>query len=74
MTWQDLRPGADLIARTRTAFLAALRVRYSSPLFRLPTAVAIRQQLRFHNTGPHQARSECCLNVQRISACAFCSL
>lgn len=28
--------------------------RYSSPLFRMPTAEHIKQQLRFHNTGPEQ--------------------
>ncbi len=54
---QDLQPWPELIGRTRDAFLAALRVRYSSPLFRLPTAAAIQQQLRFHNTGKDQVCS-----------------
>jgi hypothetical protein len=35
-------------------FLELLRLRYSSPLFRLPTAAHIKEQLRFHNTGPQQ--------------------
>ncbi|PSS35252.1 Pullulanase [Actinidia chinensis var. chinensis] len=33
-------------------FLNVLRIRYSSPLFRLRTANAIQQRVRFHNTGP----------------------
>ena len=38
----------------REQFLVLLRLRYSSPLFRLPSAAAIRSQLHFHNTGPNQ--------------------
>jgi len=38
----------------REQFLVLLRLRYSSPLFRLPSAEAIRSQLHFHNTGPNQ--------------------
>ncbi|XP_027364893.1 pullulanase 1, chloroplastic isoform X2 [Abrus precatorius] len=33
-------------------FLNLLRIRYSSPLFRLKTANDIQQRVRFHNTGP----------------------
>ncbi|XP_030930218.1 pullulanase 1, chloroplastic isoform X2 [Quercus lobata] len=33
-------------------FLNLLRIRYSSPLFRLKTANAIQERVRFHNTGP----------------------
>ena len=29
-------------------------MRYSTRLFRLPSATAIARQLRFHNTGPSQ--------------------
>lgn len=54
---QELRPGPELVQRTKAAFLAALQVRYSSPLFRLPTAAATRAQLRLHNTGPQQVLS-----------------
>lgn len=54
MLLQELQPGPELIDRTKQAFLAALRVRYSSPLFRMPSAAAIAAQLRFHNTGPRQ--------------------
>jgi hypothetical protein len=53
---QDLKPSGDLIAATKARFLELLRLRYSSPLFRLPTAARIRAQLRHHNTGPGQVR------------------
>lgn len=53
---QELQPGGELIRRTREAFLASLRIRYSSPLFRLPTAAAVERQLRFHNTGRDQVK------------------
>lgn len=33
-------------------FVNVLRIRYSSPLFRLKTANAIQKRVRFHNTGP----------------------
>ena len=36
-------------------FLAFLRQRYASPLFRLPNAAAISAQMRLLNTGPNQA-------------------
>ncbi|WIA10447.1 hypothetical protein OEZ85_010639 [Tetradesmus obliquus] len=48
------RPSPAIIARQAAYFKALLRVRYSSPLFRMPTGEHIRQQLRFHNTGPQQ--------------------
>ena len=40
---------------SKAHFLELLRVRYSSPLFRLPQASHIKQQVSFHNTGPMQA-------------------
>ena len=36
-------------------FLGYLKLRYSSPLLRLPNAAAITAQMQLHNTGPHQA-------------------
>ncbi len=44
----------ELVFGCREQFLVLLRLRYSSPLFRLPSAEAIKSQLRFHNTGPNQ--------------------
>ena len=58
---QDLKPSGQLIAATKARFLELLRLRYSSPLFRLPSAAHIQQQLRHHNTGPDQARRNCLL-------------
>ena len=43
------------MAATKARFLLLLRLRYSSPLFRLPSAAHIHNQLHFLNTGPQQA-------------------
>ncbi|KAA6416889.1 MAG: pullulanase chloroplastic-like, partial [Trebouxia sp. A1-2] len=50
----ELQPSTNLIKLCREQFLVLLRLRYSSPLFRLPSAEAIQSQLHFHNTGPDQ--------------------
>ncbi len=50
----SMKPGPAEIAWSRDAFRDLLRIRASSRLFRLPTAEAIAQRLRFHNTGPTQ--------------------
>ena len=39
---------------SKAYFLELLHIRYSSPLFRLQQAAHIKQQVRFHNTGPSQ--------------------
>jgi len=49
-----LRPSHADIAFTRDAFRDLLRIRASSGLFRLTTADAVQQRLRFHGTGPGQ--------------------
>ena len=49
-------------------FLAFLRLRYSSPLFRLPDAAAISAQMKLLNTGPNQA-SLPCLNIAFVCVC-----
>lgn len=54
LTTQDLKPGSQLIAASKARFLELLRLRYSSPLLRLPSAAHIQAQLRHHNTGPDQ--------------------
>ncbi|KAG0524993.1 hypothetical protein BDA96_06G017200 [Sorghum bicolor] len=41
----------DIIA-TLDKFVDILKIRYSSPLFRLTTASDIEQRVHFHNTGP----------------------
>ena len=42
------------VQASRAYFLELLRVRYSTPLLRLPQAEHINRQLTFHNTGPEQ--------------------
>ena len=61
---QELRPTPATIVAAREALLEALRVRYSSPLFRLPSGAAVGAQLRFHNTGPMQARTPAIASTQ----------
>lgn len=48
----SFRPQKIDILATVDNFLNLLRIRYSSPLFRLKTANAIQHRVRFHNTGP----------------------
>ncbi|BDA50310.1 Pullulanase [Coccomyxa sp. Obi] len=50
----SLKPSTDLIKASKAYFLELLQVRYSSPLFRLPTAAHIKRQVTFQNTGPQQ--------------------
>jgi pullulanase len=46
------KPRPEHIAFTRDASLDLLRIRASTPLFRLQTAEQVQQRLRFFNTGP----------------------
>lgn len=68
----SMQPGSDLINlsrydarftahlelhhKCRQHFLEMLRLRYSSPLFRLATAEDVYAAVTFHNTGPQQVR------------------
>lgn len=49
-----LKPAPANIQRSLTHMWEALAIRRSSPLFRLRTAEAVQQRLRFYNTGPGQ--------------------
>ncbi len=49
-----LKPSPDHIQGTLAHFMEMLRIRRSSPLFRLRSAAAVAEHLRFHNTGPDQ--------------------
>ncbi len=49
-----LRPAAADIAFARDAFRDLLRIRASTPLFRLRSAAEVQSRLRFPNTGPAQ--------------------
>jgi pullulanase len=47
-----IRVGQPDILWTRDQFLALLKIRARTSLLRLPTAQAINDRLKFHNTGP----------------------
>jgi len=49
-----LKPGPEHIRAARAHFEELLRIRGSSPLFRLRTAPEVIGRLAFHNTGPDQ--------------------
>ncbi|MBA0837613.1 hypothetical protein Goarm_009756, partial [Gossypium armourianum] len=48
----SFKPQRSHILAAVENFTDVLRIRYSSPLFRLRTANAIQERIRFHNTGP----------------------
>ena len=50
----SIAPTAEHIAAAHAHFLEMLRIRYSTPLFRLRTKHEVRVRLDFHNTGPEQ--------------------
>jgi pullulanase/glycogen debranching enzyme len=50
----QLKPAPADMAFSRAVFRDLLRIRASSRLFRLASADAVQQRLRFHNTGPAQ--------------------
>jgi pullulanase len=52
LTDPTVKPGPEHIAFTRDASMDLLRLRASSPLFRLRTADEVQRRLRFFNTGP----------------------
>ena len=60
----SLKPSPADIARTTTAFQEFLRIRQSSPLFRLGTAAEVQSTLSFLNTGTNQISG---LIVMRLS-------
>ncbi len=50
----ELAPSPEHIRMLKETFGKLLQIRKSSPLFRLQTADQIKEQVRFHNTGPDQ--------------------
>jgi hypothetical protein len=60
----SFRPQKTDILATMENFLNLLRIRYSSPLFRLRTANAIQQRVRFHNTGPSLAYGVIVMSIE----------
>ncbi|GFR45769.1 hypothetical protein Agub_g7223 [Astrephomene gubernaculifera] len=51
---ERIRPSREQMMAATRIFQALLRVRYSSPLFRLSSTADVIRQLSFHNTGPDQ--------------------
>jgi pullulanase-type alpha-1,6-glucosidase len=49
-----LKPEPKHILKTLNHFEEMLKIRKSSPLFRLTTAEAVQKALKFYNTGPNQ--------------------
>ena len=50
----DLKPEPVDLANTAAQFAEMVRIRKSSPLFRLASAEQVQSRLAFHNTGPEQ--------------------
>jgi hypothetical protein len=50
----EIAPQREQILATLAHFEEILRIRKSSPLFRLPTAEEIIERVKFHNFGPDQ--------------------
>lgn len=75
--WDTMRPiltnpeyvmGPEELQLSSDMFQEMLEVRYSSPLFRLPTAEAIQSQLTFHNTGPDQIPGVIVMTLSDVGA------
>jgi pullulanase len=49
-----IKPGFDAIYAAHLYFEDILRVRKSSPLFRLQTGAEVKQRVKFYNVGPTQ--------------------
>ncbi|QHN78603.1 hypothetical protein HN51_055823 [Arachis hypogaea] len=60
----SFRPRKDDILAALDNFLNLMRIRYSSPLFRLRTANAIQQRVSFHNTGPSWVRGIIAMSIE----------
>ena len=54
LTDPTIKPGFDAIYSAHLYFEDLLRIRRSSPLFRLQTGEAVKQRVKFYNVGPQQ--------------------
>ncbi|KAG9139744.1 hypothetical protein Leryth_016675 [Lithospermum erythrorhizon] len=54
---------SDIIGAVEN-FLTLLRIRYSTPLFRLRTASGIQERVRFHNTGPSSVHGAILMSIE----------
>ncbi|CAI0410883.1 unnamed protein product [Linum tenue] len=60
----SFKPDRDHILAAVQNFVDVLQIRYSSPLFRLPTAKAIQDRVRFHNTGPSSVPAVIMMSIE----------
>ncbi len=60
----DLAPDQSAMQRSFSHFKALAKVRQTTPLLRLRTAEAIRNGVRFHNTGPDQTPGLIAMTIQ----------
>jgi len=65
-----LEPDAAAIRSARAHVLEMLAIRRSSPLFRLRSGEAVKQALRFHNTGPGQVPGLVVMSIEWEGAAA----
>jgi len=54
MTNSTIQVQREHMEFAHNVFLDQLKVRYSTPLFRLPDAESVHRRVKFHNTGPDQ--------------------
>ncbi|KAJ6821493.1 pullulanase 1, chloroplastic [Iris pallida] len=60
----SFKPQKHLILAAVENFLDLLKIRYSTPLFRLKTANAIQERVRFHNVGPSWFRGAIVMSIE----------
>ncbi|KAK3023072.1 hypothetical protein RJ639_043087 [Escallonia herrerae] len=60
----SFRPWRSHIVAAVENFSNLLRIRYSSPLFRLRTANAIQERVRFQNTGPSRVPGVIVMSIE----------
>nr|CAD1844009.1 unnamed protein product [Ananas comosus var. bracteatus] len=60
----SFKPEKHHILAALDNFVDLLKIRYSSPLFRLGTANSIQERVRFHNTGPSWVRGAIIMSIE----------
>nr|VDC71473.1 unnamed protein product [Brassica rapa] len=60
----SFKPQSSHIVATLNSFLDLLRIRYSSPLFRLDSAKEIQDRVLFHNTGPSSVPDTIVMSIE----------
>ncbi|OAY64858.1 Pullulanase 1, chloroplastic [Ananas comosus] len=60
----SFKPEKRHILAALNNFVDLLKIRYSSPLFRLETTNSIQERVRFHNTGPSWVRGAIIMSIE----------